>query len=75
VRLAIEPDDSDQAPASGTVAFSGVVPGGGLTVTIETPDGYSVTLLHLGSLALPRGAAVDEGVTVGTAGASGTAEL
>ena len=35
-----------RAPAGGTVSFAGTVPGGGRTVTIQTADGYSVTLLH-----------------------------
>src|SRR5436305_2281288 len=40
------------APASGRVSFAGTVPTGGKTVTIETADGYSVTLVHLGSFAV-----------------------
>src|SRR5947199_2630423 len=57
------------APADGTVTFAGSVPGGGKTIAIETPSGYSATLLHLGSIAVRRGAAVSEGAVVGTAGA------
>ena len=49
------------APAGGTVSFAGTVPSGGETVTIETQDGYSVTLLHLGSIGVKRNAAVSEG--------------
>src|SRR4051812_36922505 len=49
------------APASGTVSFTGTVPGGGNTVTIQTADGWSVTLVHLGSIAAARGTAVVEG--------------
>lgn len=63
-----------RAPAGGTVSFAGSVPGGGLTVTIQTPSGHAVTLLHLGSLRVRRGAAVDEGATVASLGASGTPE-
>jgi len=63
------------APAAGTVSFAGTVPGGGRTLTIETGDGYSVTLVHLGSVSVGRGAAVGEGETVGTIGPSGTAEV
>src|SRR5690349_1992771 len=37
------------APASGTVSFAGTEPTSGTSVTIETTDGYSVTLTHLGS--------------------------
>ncbi len=63
------------APAAGAVSFAGTVPGGGRTVTIETADGYSVTLVHLGTVAVGRGAAVAEGETVGTIGPSGTVEV
>src|ERR1700751_4622127 len=49
------------APASGRVSFAGSVPTAGKTATIETPDGYSVTLVHLGSIGVRRGAAVAEG--------------
>ncbi|TML33957.1 MAG: M23 family metallopeptidase [Actinobacteria bacterium] len=63
------------APASGTVSFAGSVPGGGRIVTIQTPDGYSVTLVHLGSFGVRRGAAVREGEPVGTVGPSGVPEL
>ena len=62
------------APAGGTVSFSGTVPGGGRTVTIQTADGYAVTLLHLGALGVARGAVVGEGDVVGTLGSSGEAE-
>src|SRR5436190_7983443 len=63
------------APASGTVSFAGSVPGGGRIVTIQTPDGYSVTLVHLGSFGVRRGAAVRGGEPVGTVGPSGVPEL
>src|SRR5207247_779365 len=56
------------APADGTVTFAGSVPAGGKTIAIETPSGYSATLLQLGSIAVKRGAAVSEGSVVGTAG-------
>jgi hypothetical protein len=57
------------APADGTISFAGTVPGGGKTVSIVTPFGYTATLLHLGSLAVKRDAAALEGVTVvGTVG-------
>src|SRR2546423_4451144 len=60
-----------RAPASGQVSFSGTVPGGGRTVSIRTVDGYSVTLLHLGSLSVARGTTVAEGDAVGTVGPTG----
>src|SRR5919108_5208312 len=63
------------APAAGTIAFAGTVPGGGRTVTIRTADGYSVTLVHLGSLSVERNAAVAEGSPVGTIGPSGEPEV
>ena len=37
------------APAAGTVTFAGSVPTNGRTVTIQTADGYAVTLTHLGA--------------------------
>jgi Peptidase family M23 len=64
-----------RAPAAGAVTFAGTVPGSGRTVTIQTSDGYSVTLVHLGSSVVGRGAAVAEGATVGTVGPSGEPEL
>jgi Peptidase family M23 len=63
------------APAAGTVTFAGTVPGGGLTVAIRTGDGYSATLVHLGSLAVARGASVQEGAVVGVVGSTGQADL
>src|ERR1700752_1764416 len=63
------------APASGAVTFAGAVPTSGKSVTIETPDGYSVTLTHLGSIAVTQGASGGEGSQVGTVGPSGTPEL
>ena len=44
------------APAAGTVSFAGTVPTSGKSVTIETADGYSVTLTHLGSIRVANGA-------------------
>ncbi|HKT45151.1 MAG TPA: M23 family metallopeptidase, partial [Gaiellaceae bacterium] len=63
------------APASGTVTFAGTVPTSGKSVTIATADGYSVTLTHLGSIAVSKGAGLGEGDGVGTVGTSGTPEL
>src|SRR5918992_4609497 len=59
-----------RAPASGTVSFVGVLPSGVRGLTIRTPDGYAVTLLQLGGVAVAAGGAVDEGQVVGTIGAS-----
>jgi Peptidase family M23 len=63
------------APAAGTVSFAGTVPTNGKSVTIETADGYSVTLTHLGSIALSKGATVAEQDPIGTVGPSGTPEV
>ncbi len=63
------------APVSGTISFAGTVPTSGRSVTIETGDGYSVTLTHLGSIGVSKGASVGEGSIVGTVGPSGTPEL
>jgi peptidase M23-like protein len=62
------------APAAGTVSFAGTVPGGGRTVTVRTADGYSVTLVHLGAIAVAQDAQVEEGTAVATVGPSGDAE-
>jgi Peptidase family M23 len=66
--------ESVVAPADGTVSFAGTVPTSGESVTIETGDGYSVTLTHLGSIVVAKGAAVAEGDKVGAIGPSGTPE-
>jgi hypothetical protein len=63
------------APRAGTVTFAGAVPGSGLSVAILTEDGYSVTLTHLGSIAVPRGSTVAEGSLVGSVGSSGSVHL
>ena len=63
------------APAAGVVSFAGTVPTSGKSVTIDTADGLSVTLTHLGSIAVAKGGAVAEGAVVGTVGPSGTPEL
>jgi hypothetical protein len=62
------------APAGGTISFAGTVPGGGLTLAIHTPDGYSATLVHLGAIKVARGATVGEGSIVGSVGPSGDPE-
>lgn len=62
------------APASGTVTFAGTVPGGGRSITIQTPDGFAVTLLHLGEILVAEGVAIAEGERVGVSGRSGAQE-
>ncbi|HEY7420464.1 MAG TPA: peptidoglycan DD-metalloendopeptidase family protein [Gaiellaceae bacterium] len=68
-------DETVVAPAAGTVSFAGTVPTSGRSLTIETADGYSVTLTHLGSIAVAKGATVAEQDAVGTVGPSGTPEV
>jgi hypothetical protein len=62
------------SPISGIVSFAGAVPVSGRTLTIQTRDGYSVTLTHLGSTAPQRGDPVGEGAAIATIGPSGTLE-
>jgi len=59
-----------RAASSGTVSFVGSVPNGGKVVTIQTGSGYAVTALQLGSTAVVRGAAIEEGAIVGAVGPS-----
>jgi hypothetical protein len=63
------------APTAGTVSFAGTVPTNGRSVTIETASGYSVTLTHLGSISVSKGATVAELDAIGTVGPSGTPEV
>lgn len=67
--------DTVVAPADGTVSFAGTVPTSGKSVTIETSDGYSVTLTHLGTILVAKGTAVAEQDPVGAIGPSGTPEV
>ena len=62
------------APAGGVVSFAGTVPRSGRTITIATPDGLAVTLVHLGAIAVARGTTVEEGAPVGAIGPSGDPE-
>jgi hypothetical protein len=63
-----------RAPVSGVVSFAGTVPGGGRSLTLQTSDGLSVTLVHLGGIAVARTVRVEEGAVVGHVGPSGEAE-
>jgi hypothetical protein len=63
------------APAAGTATYAGTVPSSGKSLTITTADGYAVTLTHLGSITVARGAAIAEGAAVGTIGPSGDPEV
>jgi hypothetical protein len=70
-----DPGASVLAPAAGVVTFAGSVPTSGKSITIETADGYDVTLTHLGSITVQKGATVAEGDGVGTIGPSGDPEV
>src|ERR687891_447959 len=62
-----------RAPAAGTVSFVGTVPGGGKAITLQTRDGYAVTLLQLGEALVAKGETVEEGSVVGRIGPSSDA--
>src|SRR5215468_6262574 len=63
------------APAGGVVAYAGTTPGNGLTLSLRTPDGYAVSLTHLGALSVRSAATVSERDVVGTLGADGSVHL
>ena len=63
-----------RSAANGIVSFVGQLPHQGLCLTVRTADGYSVTLVHLGSIAVTNGTLVSEGDVVGTIGPSGDVE-
>ena len=52
-------------------SFAGTVPKGGKTLSIRTPDGYTVAMQHLASFKVRKGDAVSEGQLVATVGTSG----
>ena len=64
-----------QAPAAGRVSFAGSLPSNGKTLSMRTEDGWTVTLTHLGSIAVSVGDGVAEGETVGTIGPTGDNEV
>jgi Peptidase family M23 len=69
------PTGSDvHSATSGVVAFAGQLPRQGLCLTVRTEDGYSVTLVHLGSIGVSVGTLVSQGDVVGTIGPSGEPE-
>jgi hypothetical protein len=63
------------APVDATITFAGTVPYGGRTLSLLTAQGLSVTLLHLGSFSVGRGASVAEGQQVGTVAPNGSSEI
>ena len=69
------PTGSDvHSATTGVVAFAGQLPHQGLCLTVRTEDGYSVTLVHLGSIGVSVGTLVSQGDIVGTIGPSGEPE-
>src|SRR4029453_12324978 len=69
------PTGSDvRSATSGVVAYAGQLPHQGLCLTIRTEDGWSVTLVHLGSIGVSVGTEVGQGDVVGTIGPSGDPE-
>ena len=50
------PGEPVLTPAAGVVSFSGATPANGLTLSIRTADGFTVSLTHLGALAVRAGA-------------------
>lgn len=75
IAIAADPGTPVVAPTGGVVTFAGTVPESGKSLTIQTSDGLAVSLTHLGSLGVDRGATLAEGAQVGTAGSSGTPEF
>jgi hypothetical protein len=75
IDLAGDPGGPVRAPAAGEVTYVGTVPSSGRSLTITTADGYAVTLTHLGSTTVAKGAAVAEGDVIGTIGPSGDPEV
>ena len=63
-----------RSAVNGVVSFVGQLPHQGLCLTVRTADGYSVTLVHLGSIGLTTGTQVSEGDVVGTIGPTGDVE-
>src|SRR3954469_4181876 len=73
VDIAAGAGNAVRAPVAGRVSFAGTLPRYGRTVTIRA-DGFAVTLLHLGDLAVARDALVTEGQPVAVVGSSGEVE-
>ena len=74
VDIAGEAGTPIRAPAAGVVSFAGAVPGGGRAVTVQTATGYSVTLVHQGTVAVEPDHAQSQGATVGVIGPTGDVE-
>ena len=63
-----------RSAVNGVVSFVGQLPHQGLCLTVRSADGYSVTLVHLGSTAVTTGTQVSEDDVVGTTGPTGDVE-
>ena len=63
-----------RSAVNGVVSFVGQLPHQGLCLTVRTADGYSVTLVHLGSIGVTTGTQVSESDVVGTIGPTGDVE-
>lgn len=63
-----------RSAVNGVVSFAGQLPHQGLCLTVRTADGYSVTLVHLGSIGVTTGTQVSEDDVVGTIGPTGDVE-
>lgn len=75
VDLQADPGSQVRSPAAGQVVFAGAVPadGGGtcVAVTIETQDGFRISLLPLDGAYVCSGARVTEGESLGRLAAAG----
>src|SRR5438105_4112373 len=75
IDIGADPGAGVVAPAGGTISFAGSVPGSGRSVTIQTADGYSVTLTQLGSIGAMKGTSVAEGAQLGSVGSNASMHL
>ena len=57
--------------AGGVVTFAGWTDGGGRTIRVRHASGYESEYLHLSAIAVPQGARVDQGESIGRVGATG----
>jgi murein DD-endopeptidase MepM/ murein hydrolase activator NlpD len=61
------------AVAAGTVVFAGVNGGSGRMVHLRHANGFETQYLHLSSIAVRRGARIDQGQLIGRVGSTGLA--
>ena len=74
IDIAADPAPTSRLPRPASCRLPGSFRTKGSALTIRTPDGYSITLVHLGSIGMPPGTAIEEGEVVGTIGPSGDPE-